>query len=114
MAHYLPWRQVYLDDETLAWPSDNAKARLQPDSLAAVSGSYGALSRVLPRNCKIPYTSAAAAVATLSEPTRPRTGRDTSWSQADATLVHPLDPVVAVRTVAGLLRARASAIPVVR
>ncbi len=37
-----------------------------------------------------------------------------AWSQADATLVRPLDPVVAVRTVAELLRARAAAIPVVR
>src|SRR3954470_19925176 len=37
-----------------------------------------------------------------------------AWSQADATLVRPLDPVVAARTVAELLRARAAAIPVVR
>jgi DNA-binding response OmpR family regulator len=37
-----------------------------------------------------------------------------AWSQADATLVHPLDPVVAARTAAELLRARAAAIPVVR
>jgi DNA-binding response OmpR family regulator len=37
-----------------------------------------------------------------------------AWSQADATLVRPLDPVVAARTAAELLRARASAIPVVR
>ena len=34
------------------------------------------------RKCKIPYTSAAAAVDTLSEPTLPRTGRETSSSQA--------------------------------
>jgi DNA-binding response OmpR family regulator len=37
-----------------------------------------------------------------------------AWSQADATLVRPLDPVVAAETVARLLRARATAIPVVR
>ena len=34
--------------------------------------SYGALSSP-PRNCKIPYTSAAAAADTLSDPTWPRT-----------------------------------------
>jgi len=37
-----------------------------------------------------------------------------AWSQADATLVRPIDPMVAARTVAELLRARATAIPVVR
>ncbi|MBV9823302.1 MAG: hypothetical protein JO144_13765 [Actinobacteria bacterium] len=37
-----------------------------------------------------------------------------AWSQSDATLVRPLDPVVAAETVARLLRARAAAIPVVR
>jgi DNA-binding response OmpR family regulator len=37
-----------------------------------------------------------------------------AWSQADATLVRPIDPVLAARTVAETLRARDSAIPVVR
>lgn len=36
------------------------------------------------------------------------------WSQADGVLVRPLDPVVAAAAVADVLRARASAIPVVR
>ena len=43
---------------------------------AAVWVSYESLSRPLRRNCKIPYTSAAAAVETLSEPTFPRIGSD--------------------------------------
>jgi DNA-binding response OmpR family regulator len=37
-----------------------------------------------------------------------------AWSQADATIVLPLDPVLAAGTVAQILRARDSAIPVVR
>ena len=37
-----------------------------------------------------------------------------AWSQADATIVLPLDPVLAASTVAQILRARDSAIPVVR
>ena len=37
-----------------------------------------------------------------------------AWSQADATIVRPVDPVLAASTVAEVLRARASAIPVVR
>ena len=37
-----------------------------------------------------------------------------AWSQADATIVRPIDPVVAASTVAQILRARDSAIPVVR
>jgi DNA-binding response OmpR family regulator len=37
-----------------------------------------------------------------------------TWSQADATIVRPLDPVLAASTVATILRARDSAIPVVR
>jgi len=35
-----------------------------------------------------------------------------TWSQADAVLVMPLDPVVAADTVAGLLRAGSGALPV--
>lgn len=37
-----------------------------------------------------------------------------AWSQAEATLVRPIDPVVAADTVAEVLLARASVIPVVR
>jgi hypothetical protein len=37
-----------------------------------------------------------------------------SWSLADAVLIRPLDPIVAARQVADLLRARAAQIPVVR
>jgi DNA-binding response OmpR family regulator len=37
-----------------------------------------------------------------------------AWSQADATIVRPLDPVLAASTVARVLRDRDSAIPVVR
>jgi DNA-binding response OmpR family regulator len=37
-----------------------------------------------------------------------------AWSQADATIVRPIDPVLAASTVAQILRARESAIPVVR
>src|SRR3954462_10673499 len=37
-----------------------------------------------------------------------------AWSQADAVLVLPLDPVVAAQAAATLLRTRASAVPVVR
>lgn len=37
-----------------------------------------------------------------------------AWSQADATLVRPIDPVLTARTVAETLRARDTAIPVVR
>ncbi|HEX8092995.1 hypothetical protein [Jatrophihabitans sp.] len=37
-----------------------------------------------------------------------------AWSQADATIVRPIDPVLAASTVAQILRARNSAIPVVR
>ena len=37
-----------------------------------------------------------------------------TWSQADATIVRPVDPVLAAGTVAQILRARDSAIPVVR
>lgn len=37
-----------------------------------------------------------------------------SWSLADAVITRPIDPVVAARQVAQLLRARASEIPVVR
>jgi hypothetical protein len=32
-----------------------------------------------------------------------------AYAQVDATLVHPLDPVITGRTVAGLLRQRATA-----
>ena len=73
VARYLPWRQVVLRQP-------RPKARLQPD-LRGRYGSYGALSRA-PRRCKMPYTSAAAAVVTLSEPTRPRIGSATTSSQA--------------------------------
>jgi DNA-binding response OmpR family regulator len=37
-----------------------------------------------------------------------------AWSQADATIVRPVDPVLAAGTVAEVLRARAATIPVVR
>ncbi|MEO6502574.1 MAG: hypothetical protein ABIQ09_11750 [Jatrophihabitantaceae bacterium] len=37
-----------------------------------------------------------------------------AWSQADATIVRPIDPVLAASTVAEVLRAHATAIPVVR
>ncbi len=37
-----------------------------------------------------------------------------AWSQADAILVRPIDPVLTARTVAETLRARDTAIPVVR
>ncbi|MDQ1738916.1 MAG: hypothetical protein QOE53_568 [Pseudonocardiales bacterium] len=37
-----------------------------------------------------------------------------AWSQADATIVLPIDPVLAASTVAQILRDRDSAIPVVR
>ena len=37
-----------------------------------------------------------------------------AWSQADATIVRPIDPVLAASTVARILQARDSAIPVVR
>ena len=37
-----------------------------------------------------------------------------AWSQADATIVRPVDPVLAASTVAEVLQAHASAIPVVR
>jgi DNA-binding response OmpR family regulator len=37
-----------------------------------------------------------------------------SWSQADAVIVRPIDPVAAATTVAQTLRARAAAIPVIR
>jgi DNA-binding NarL/FixJ family response regulator len=37
-----------------------------------------------------------------------------TWSLADATLSHPLDPVTAAEVVAGLLRDRASGVPVIR
>jgi DNA-binding response OmpR family regulator len=37
-----------------------------------------------------------------------------AWSQADATIVRPLDPVLAASAVGEVLRARAAAIPVVR
>jgi DNA-binding response OmpR family regulator len=37
-----------------------------------------------------------------------------SWSLAEATLSHPLDPIVAAEAVAGLLRRRASSLPAVR
>jgi DNA-binding response OmpR family regulator len=37
-----------------------------------------------------------------------------TWSQADATIVRPIDPVLAASTVAQVLRDRDSAIPVVR
>jgi DNA-binding response OmpR family regulator len=37
-----------------------------------------------------------------------------TWSQSDATIVRPIDPVLAAGTVAQILRARDSAIPVVR
>jgi DNA-binding response OmpR family regulator len=37
-----------------------------------------------------------------------------AWSQADATIVRPIDPVLAASAVAQILRARNSAIPVVR
>ncbi len=36
------------------------------------------------------------------------------WSQADATIARPMDPVIAAQTVAALLRGRARAVPVVR
>jgi DNA-binding response OmpR family regulator len=34
-----------------------------------------------------------------------------TWSQADAVLVHPLDPLTAAETVADLLRSRVPAVP---
>jgi len=37
-----------------------------------------------------------------------------TWSQADAVIVRPLDPVTAAAAVAGVLRARIAAIPMVR
>lgn len=37
-----------------------------------------------------------------------------AWSQADAVLVLPLDPMIAAQTVAETLRAHATAIPVIR
>lgn len=37
-----------------------------------------------------------------------------AWSQADATIVRPIDPVLAASVVAETLRAAATAIPVVR
>ena len=37
-----------------------------------------------------------------------------AWSQADATIVRPIDPVLVASTVAQVLRDRDSAIPVVR
>src|SRR6266516_4735568 len=37
-----------------------------------------------------------------------------TWSQADATISRPMDPVIAAQTVAALLRGRARAVPVVR
>ncbi|MDT0261374.1 hypothetical protein [Jatrophihabitans lederbergiae] len=37
-----------------------------------------------------------------------------AWSEADAVLLRPLDPVTAAATVADTLRAHAAAIPVVR
>jgi len=37
-----------------------------------------------------------------------------AWSQADATIVRPLDPVLAASTVAEVLRGAAATIPVVR
>ena len=37
-----------------------------------------------------------------------------TWSQADATIVRPLDPVLAASTVAQALRSAAATIPVVR
>ena len=37
-----------------------------------------------------------------------------SWSQADATIVRPIDPVKAAAVVAETLRAHAAAIPVIR
>jgi hypothetical protein len=37
-----------------------------------------------------------------------------TWSLADATLTHPLDPITAAEVVAGLLRNRASGLPVAR
>jgi DNA-binding response OmpR family regulator len=37
-----------------------------------------------------------------------------AWSQADAVIVRPIDPVTAAATVAETLRAHAAAIPVIR
>jgi DNA-binding response OmpR family regulator len=37
-----------------------------------------------------------------------------TWSLADATLTHPLDPVTGAEAVAGLLRDRARGLPVIR
>lgn len=37
-----------------------------------------------------------------------------SWSLAEATLAHPLDPIEAAEVVAGLLRGRAGRLPAVR
>jgi DNA-binding response OmpR family regulator len=37
-----------------------------------------------------------------------------NWSQADATLAHPLDPLYAAEVVADLLRRRAGSLPTVR
>jgi DNA-binding response OmpR family regulator len=37
-----------------------------------------------------------------------------TWSLADATLTHPIDPITAAEVVAGLLRGRASGVPVAR
>jgi DNA-binding response OmpR family regulator len=37
-----------------------------------------------------------------------------TWSQADATVSHPLDPIEAASTVAGLLRQRSGQLPAAR
>lgn len=37
-----------------------------------------------------------------------------AYARVDATLVHPLDPVLAAQTVTGLLRERAASLPVTR
>ncbi len=37
-----------------------------------------------------------------------------AWSQADAVIVRPIDPVLAASTVAEVLRARAAHLPIVR
>src|SRR5215211_1387268 len=61
------------------------KARLQPDQSARKYGVVMEPCQAGSRDCKIPYTSAAAAAETFSDPTRPRCGSAISASQAAAT-----------------------------
>src|SRR5829696_3590960 len=73
----LPWRQLPYEDGFL-------KLRLTVKSAATLAGLWSACQGSS-RRCKIPYSSAAAAALTLSDPTRPRIGSATSWSHAPAT-----------------------------